>query len=90
MGAFPYVFSPVQERLKARMDGAFVSTTGLDQLVRRGRRTSGTKSGFADQRRRTFASGRLWEARLGVPGLLQWPVVDDGDAFLVEDLACLR
>ena len=26
---------------------------------------------------------------LGIPHLLQWPVVDDGDALVIEDLACL-
>jgi hypothetical protein len=26
-------------------------------------------------------------AALGVPGLLQWPVVDDGDNFTIENLA---
>jgi hypothetical protein len=26
--------------------------------------------------------------RLGVPGLLQWPVVDDSDAVTIEDLPC--
>ncbi len=37
-----------------------------------------------------ITSRRLGDTRLGVPRLLQWPVVDDGDAFTVEDLASLR
>jgi hypothetical protein len=31
-----------------------------------------------------------WVAQLVVPDLLQWPVVDDGDALVIDDLACSR
>jgi hypothetical protein len=34
-------------------------------------------------------TGTLGDTRVGVPRLLQWPVVDDGDAFTIKDLACL-
>jgi hypothetical protein len=46
---------------------------------------------LAEEHRRTlYVSGHLRDAWLGVPCLLQWPVVDDADAFVIEDLACLR
>jgi hypothetical protein len=35
------------------------------------------------------ADRHLGNTRLGVPRLLEWPVVDEDDAFMIEDLACL-
>ena len=37
---------------------------------------------------RTIPPRLLAVPRLGVPRLLQWPVVDDRNAFMIEDLEC--